>query len=267
MEVFKQNLFSNYTTDPATGLTHNFFSVFAVFFPAVTGIVAGANLSGDLKDPGVAIPKGTLLAILTTYVSYFIYGCLVAACSLRFANGNVSGVVLDQFNYTMFTPGLPGGVDDCLTLNCTEYGSSVSQQMMETISAWGPLIYAGCFAATLSSAIASLVGAPRVFQAVAKDKLFPYIESFAQGYGANNDPVRGYILVFIISLACILIGDLNVVSSLLSNFFVAAYALINLSVFHADITNSPGKMIFAVQNSSFIVFLCPRLETLLQILQ
>ena len=112
--------------------------------------------------------------------------------------------------------------------------------MMEVISAWGPLIYAGCFAATISSAIASLVGAPRVFQAVAKDKLFPYIESFSRGYGANNDPVRGYVLVFIISLICILIGDLNVVSSLLSNFFVAAYALINFSVFHADITNSPG---------------------------
>ncbi len=112
--------------------------------------------------------------------------------------------------------------------------------MMEVISAWGPLIYAGCFAATLSSAIASLVGAPRVFQAVAKDKLFPGIDGFAEGYGANNDPIKGYILVFIISLVCILIGDLNIVSSLLSNFFVAAYALINFSVFHSSITNSPG---------------------------
>merc|ERR1719430_892065 len=58
--------------------------------------------------------------------------------------------------------------------------------------------------------------------------------------GANNDPVRGYILVFGISLLCILIGDLNVVSGLLSNFFVATYALINFSVFHASITKSPG---------------------------
>ena len=96
------------------------------------------------------------------------------------------------------------------------------------------------FAATLSSAIASLVGAPRVLQAVAKDKLFPYIHGFGEGWGANNDPFRGYILVFLLALVCVLIGDLNVVSSLLSNFFVAAYALVNFSVFHASILNSPG---------------------------
>ena len=112
--------------------------------------------------------------------------------------------------------------------------------MMEVMSAWGPIIYAGCFAATLSSAISSLEGAPRVLQALAKDKLFPYIETFSVGYGRNNDPIRGYIAVFAISLICILIGDLDVVAGLQSNFFVAAYALINFSVFHASVTKSPG---------------------------
>ena len=56
---------------------------------------------------------------------------------------------------------------------------------------------------------------------------------FAKGSGSNNDPVRGYVFVFLVSLVCILIGDLNIVSSLLSNFFVASYALINFSSFHA----------------------------------
>lgn len=78
---------------------------------------------------------------------------------------------------------------------------------MELMSAWGPLIYAGCFAATLSSAIASLVGAPRVLQALAKDKLYPGIFMFSKGTGANNDPVRGYILVFCVSFICIMIGE------------------------------------------------------------
>ena len=80
---------------------------------------------------------------------------------------------------------------------------------MELVSAWGPLIYIGCFAATLSSAIASLVGAPRVLQALAKDRLYPGLYIFEKGYGANNDPVRGYILVFVISFACIMIGMLE----------------------------------------------------------
>ncbi|CAG7818390.1 unnamed protein product, partial [Allacma fusca] len=111
---------------------------------------------------------------------------------------------------------------------------------MALSSSWGPLIYMGCFAATLSSAIASLVGAPRVLQALAKDKLYPLIHFFSVGYGANNDPVRGYILVFIIALGCIIIGELNAVAPLMSNFFVAAYCLINFSVFHASITKSPG---------------------------
>lgn len=66
---------------------------------------------------------------------------------------------------------------------------------MSRVSLTGYLIYAGCFAATLSSAIASLVGAPRVLQALAKDKLYPFIGFFSTGYGANNDPFRGYILV------------------------------------------------------------------------
>ena len=98
----------------------------------------------------------------------------------------------------------------------------------------------GCFAATLSSAIASLVGAPRVLQALAKDKLYPGLESFGKGSGKNNDPVRGYIFVFCIAVICILIGDLNIVSGLLSNFFIASYGLINFSSFHASITKSPG---------------------------
>lgn len=78
---------------------------------------------------------------------------------------------------------------------------------MELVAGWGPLIYAGCFAATLSSAIASLVGAPRILQALAKDKLYPGISMFAKGYGANNDPVRGYILVFLLSWGCVMIGE------------------------------------------------------------
>merc|ERR1719219_2056660 len=121
-----------------------------------------------------------------------------------------------------------------------QYGTLHDQQTMAVISCTGYLIYGGCFAATISSAIASLVGAPRVLQALAKDKLYPKIEFFSAGMGANNDPVRGYVCVFLIALGCILMGELNVVSSLLSNFFVAAYALINFSVFHASITKSPG---------------------------
>ena len=238
LETAKANLGQNYEEG------QSFFSVFAVFFPAVTGIVAGANLSGDLKDPAVAIPKGTLSAILTTYITYIVYGTIVGFNYLTAASGSVE-------EYEMWTNASFSDSDRTLPSyrDCTaasregekcQYGTLYDQQTMAVISCTGYLIYGGCFAATISSAIASLVGAPRVLQALAKDKLYPKIEFFAPGWGANNDPVRGYVLVFIVALGCILVAELNVVSSLLSNFFVAAYALINFSVFHASITKSPG---------------------------
>ncbi|XP_066994465.2 bumetanide-sensitive sodium-(potassium)-chloride cotransporter isoform X2 [Anabrus simplex] len=234
MKTFKENLWRDYRR--FEGVDHDFFSVFAVFFPAVTGIVAGANLSGDLKDPSSSIPIGTLLAIAVTFISYVAYGFMMGGCILRDANGNV----------TAYQQALADNVEDpwaaitdCENETCI-YGLENDNQAMELISWWGPLIYGGCFAATLSSAIASLVGAPRVLQALAKDKLYPFIGFFSVGFGANNDPVRGYILVFIISMGCILIAQLNAIAPLLSNFFLAAYALINFSVFHASISKSPG---------------------------
>jgi amino acid transporter len=69
---------SDYSINERTGNLHSFFSVFAIYFPSCTGIVAGANLSGDLKDPTDAIPKGTLLAVGTTYFSYILYAILSA---------------------------------------------------------------------------------------------------------------------------------------------------------------------------------------------
>ena len=111
---------------------------------------------------------------------------------------------------------------------------------MEAVSGWGPIVTAGSFASTLSSALASLVGAPKAFQAVCKDNLFPYISIFGIGYGPRNEPRRGYILAFFIAAAFIAIGDLNVIAPVISNFFLIVYALINYAVFAASLGRSPG---------------------------
>lgn len=108
------------------------------------------------------------------------------------------------------------------------------------ISPFGPLIYAGIFAASLSSALASLVSAPKVFQALCKDKLFPYIAYFSHGHGKNNEPRRGYLLAFAVAIGCCIIGDLNLIAPIISNFFLAAYCLINFSCFHASFAKSLG---------------------------
>ena len=71
-------MWPDFSHDKLTGKSHSFFTVFAVFFPGCSGIDAGANLSGDLKDPITAIPKGTLLAVAITYGSYILTGVLSA---------------------------------------------------------------------------------------------------------------------------------------------------------------------------------------------
>ncbi|KAF6723416.1 Solute carrier family 12 member 2, partial [Oryzias melastigma] len=220
-----------------------FFSVFAIFFPAATGILAGANISGDLADPQMAIPKGTLLAILITGIVYLGVAVSTGSCILRDATGNDTHRLSSPFmdNCTDVSCKLGFDFSSCKAGNepC-RYGLHNDFQAMSLVSGFGPIISAGIFSATLSSALASLVSAPKVFQALCKDNIYPGIGIFAKGYGKNNEPLRGYILTFGIALAFILIAELNTIAPIISNFFLASYALINFSVFHASLANSPG---------------------------
>ncbi|XP_068166257.1 solute carrier family 12 member 2-like [Antennarius striatus] len=216
-----------------------FFSVFAIFFPAATGILAGANISGDLSDPQSAIPKGTLLAILITGVTYVVVAISAGSCVVRDATGDHNDTVTDTVNCTDAACTLGYDFSICKEGGC-QYGLMNDFQVMNLVSGFGPLISAGIFSATLSSALASLVSAPKVFQALCKDNIYPGLGVFAKGYGKNNEPLRGYVLTFCIGLAFILIAELNIIAPIISNFFLASYALINFSVFHASLANSPG---------------------------
>ncbi|XP_012788503.2 solute carrier family 12 member 2 isoform X2 [Sorex araneus] len=218
----------------------NFFSVFAIFFPAATGILAGANISGDLADPQSAIPKGTLLAILITTVVYVGIAVSVGSCVVRDATGSVNDTIVSEFtNCTTAACSLNFDFSYCDSNRCS-YGLMNNFQVMSMVSGFAPLISAGIFSATLSSALASLVSAPKIFQALCKDNIYPAFQMFAKGYGKNNEPLRGYILTFLIALGFILIAELNVIAPIISNFFLASYALINFSVFHASLAKSPG---------------------------
>ncbi|KAJ3641069.1 hypothetical protein Zmor_027592 [Zophobas morio] len=251
LTIFRENFYSDYRK--SQGVEHNFFTVFAVFFPAATGILAGANISGDLKDPQKSIPKGTLLAIAVTTLSYILMAFVCGFTVLRDAAGPLNYTITNLTDLTNLTVPEVANVTENVTsfVNRTEvvealeslvyrYGLHNDFQVVELVSWVGPIIYAGCFAATLSSALASLVSAPKVFQALCKDKLYPGIEWFAKGYGKNNEPIRGYILTFVIAVAFILIGQLNIIAPLISNFFLAAYTLINFSTFHASLAKPVG---------------------------
>ncbi|RMC01270.1 hypothetical protein DUI87_22219 [Hirundo rustica rustica] len=235
-EIFMENFGPDFRQE------ETFFSVFAIFFPAATGILAGANISGDLADPQSAIPKGTLLAILITTLVYIGIAVSVGSCVVRDATGNVNDTIVTELtNCTAAACKLNYDFSSCQSqagAGC-HYGLMNNFQVMSMVSGFAPLITAGIFSATLSSALASLVSAPKIFQALCKDNIYPGFQMFAKGYGKNNEPLRGYILTFLIALGFILIAELNVIAPIISNFFLASYALINFSVFHASLAKSP----------------------------
>ncbi|XP_074110124.1 sodium potassium chloride cotransporter isoform X1 [Cotesia typhae] len=220
-EVFQKNWNSDYRYFENT--THNFFSIFAIFFPSVTGIQAGANISGDLKDPAKSIPIGTLLSLLISMISYVAFVLFAGGAALRDAGGFVNNTIVNC------TPGI-----DC------QYGLHNSFSVMQLMSIWGPFIYAGCFAATLSTALTNLLSVPRLIQALGRDRIYPGLIFFSKGYGKSGEPYRGYVLTFIVAAVFLLIANLNAVAPLISNFYLASYALINFCTFHAGLIRPLG---------------------------
>ena len=181
----------------------SFFTMFALFFPAVTGIMAGANMSGDLKDPGRAIPRGTLAAIGLTTVVYV--GMAVVLGSVR------------------------------------SQEALVANNLIVKDVAWSSsLITAGIFAATLSSALSSMMGAPRILQAFARDKVFGLLGPFARGSGRRNEPRRAIVLTFAISQACVLMGDLNAIAPIITMAFLITYGTLNLATYYESVTRNPS---------------------------
>uniref|UniRef100_A0A3B3U9D9 Solute carrier family 12 member 10, tandem duplicate 1 n=1 Tax=Poecilia latipinna TaxID=48699 RepID=A0A3B3U9D9_9TELE len=239
-DIFVENL-----TPDWRGSEGSFFQMFAIFFPAAIGILSGANISGDLKDPATAIPKGTLMAIFWTTLSYLGVASIYffpGSCVVRDASGNKSHIFTG--NNTDGCVGLACNLGwnftDCSQSQTCQYGLANSVKVLGQLSGFYYLITAGVFAASLSSALGFLVSAPKVFQCLCKDQIYPYIIFFAKGYGKNNEPFRAYVLCYLISIAFILIAELNIIAALISNFFLCSYCLINFSCFHASITNSPG---------------------------
>jgi amino acid transporter len=182
-----------YPGSPETGFSgSSFWVVFAVFFPAATGVMAGANMSGELDNPRRSIPLGTLSAIAISAVIYF-------GLALWAARAAPPQELIE--NYTAM-------IDHSL---------------------WAPGVLAGLLGATFSSALSSLIGAPRILMALGRDELVPG----GQWFGAlskNGEPQRAILVTGAIVVTALLLRDLNVIAPLITMFFLITYAVINLVV-------------------------------------
>ena len=170
----------------------SFWIVFAVFFPAATGIMAGANMSGELRDPRRSIPIGTMAAIGVSVVIYLLLGYWVARSA---------------------TP-------DELVSN---YYVIIEK------SAWGPAVLAGVFGATFSSALASMVGSARILQAMGRHQVVPKSE-WIGALNRRGEPRNSMLITGAIVMATLLVRDLNAIAPLITMFFLVTYAMLNLVV-------------------------------------
>ncbi|XP_070501284.1 bumetanide-sensitive sodium-(potassium)-chloride cotransporter-like [Chironomus tepperi] len=227
-KVLEQNLKRDYRF--SEGLDQNFFTVFSIFFPSVTGIQAGANICGDLKDPASAIPKGTISALFISMATYLGFVFIVGSAAVRDGSGIVSEIANQSLPYNFA----------CAANHTCEFGLHNNFSEMQVMSYWPTLIYIGCFAATLSTALTNLLSVPRLIQALGVDRIYPGFIFFAKPYGKVGEPYRGYVLTFIVSVAFLLIADLNAVAPLITNFYLAAYAFVNFCTFHAAFVQPLG---------------------------
>jgi amino acid transporter len=172
----------------------NFFYVFTIIFPAFTGLAAGLGLSGDLKNPSISIPKGTLWA---TLLGFFVYIIVAYKLSISASPEELAG----------------------------------DQLIMQRIAIWGPIIPIGLASASLSSALGSIMVAPRTLQAIGLDDIFPtqFLNKWlARGNPGSNEPVNSAFITVVIGFFFIVIGDINFVAQIISMFFMVTYGAICL---------------------------------------
>lgn len=197
---------------PRYDQNYSFWTLFAIYFPAATGFLAGVNMSGDLKNPSRSIPIGTISSIAVAGLIYIAQFILCA-----------------------------GAIPREQLIN-TPFHSLIAVSPFHT----GFLVVIGVFCATLSSAIGSLLGAPRVLQSLGKDRLLKPANFFSK-LSKSGEPKRALVLSFLISLVIIIFAGnsgsgsaLNKVASMVTMLFLWTYGIINLAAFVETFSRNPS---------------------------
>ncbi|OBR11920.1 Amino acid permease [Colletotrichum higginsianum IMI 349063] len=179
-----------------------FREVFAILFPATSGIFAGASMSGDLHNPSKDIPKGTLWAMMTTFIAYLVVVFSMAATTTHASFLNNTNII------------------------------SVTSLSM-------PLILAGECAVTFFSAVMGLIGAAKLMQALARDKLLPGLLPFSRGTKRADEPVQAILLTYALAQVA-MFANLNQIATLISMGYQMTFFVMNLACFLLKIGSAPN---------------------------
>ncbi|XP_053714622.1 solute carrier family 12 member 7 isoform X5 [Synchiropus splendidus] len=191
-------------------ITTFFTLLVGIYFPSVTGIMAGSNRSGDLRDAQKSIPIGTILAITTTSIIYITCVVLFGGC--------IEGVLLRD-----------------------KFGDSVKGNLVIGTLSWPSpwVIVIGSFFSCCGAGLQSLTGAPRLLQAIARDGIVPFLQVFGHGK-ANGEPTWALLLTAGICEIGILIASLDAVAPILSMFFLMCYLFVNLACAVQTLLRTPN---------------------------
>uniref|UniRef100_A0A8C7HVQ1 Solute carrier family 12 member 8 n=1 Tax=Oncorhynchus kisutch TaxID=8019 RepID=A0A8C7HVQ1_ONCKI len=192
-ELLRKNTLPDYTTG------EGFFTVFGVFFPAATGVMAGFNMSSDLQRPEHNIPVGTLAAVCTSWFLYLVFVFLLGAI-------------------------------------CTREALHFDFLIAEKVSLVGFLFLLGLYISSLASCMGGLYGAPRILQVIAQERVIPALAFLAQGKGPNKTPVAAIVLTSLLTMAFIFIGQVNVLAPIVTINFMLTYSFIDYSYFSVAMT-------------------------------
>ncbi|KRY33048.1 Solute carrier family 12 member 6 [Trichinella spiralis] len=188
----------------------SFFVLLAIFFPSTTGIMTGANMSGDLRDPDKSIPIGTIAAQLTTSFIYLSFVILYGGTMTR----------------SMLTD---------------KYGVSLEGKMVAAKLAWPNdwIVLVGSFTSCIGASLQCLCSSPRLLQSIAKDNLLPFLNPFSV-MTKHNEPFRALIVTALIAEASLMIGGIDYVAPVVQVFFLISYCFVNLACALQTLLNVPN---------------------------
>ena len=198
----------NTPADPSVPDPISFFTVFAIIFPAFTGMTAGVGLSGDLEKPSRSIPLGTLAGTLTGMVVYMLIAWKLAVSASPADLADTNSLVMGNI----------------------------------AVQGWW-LIPLGLAAATISSALGSIMVAPRTLQAIARDRVIPSVRAnyfLSRGKGKNDEPFNAALVTVGIAFIFVMMGGLNAVAEIISMFFMVTYGSLNLISFFQHFAADPS---------------------------
>ncbi|KAK0626550.1 amino acid permease-domain-containing protein [Immersiella caudata] len=201
LSTLRSNLLPHSSGNEFSGFS-TFRDLFGILFPATSGIFAGASMSGDLRNPSKDIPVGTLWAMLTTFIAYTAVILSLASSSTHSSfvhNGNV----------------------------------------IQETSIWPPIIFAGEVATTFFSALMGLIGAAKLLQALARDKLFPGLSVFGMGTKRSDEPMLAILFTYIVAQFAML-ANLNQIATLISMGYQMTFFVMNLACFLLKIGSAPN---------------------------